>query len=124
MNPIPIRHVADAIQSQQAGIGALRYLYEDGCEPKAGTLAALDFPANVIAVVVRVPALVQDSETGEYAPWLNGIEVDWPIRPNKTSTGQSWELSGTYDKPTLSPSMFWPGGSFHGRLEAGLLYQG
>lgn len=49
----------------------------------------------------------------------NGIPAEWTVSgPNQN--GAQWSLSGSKDKPTLSPSLHWVG-VWHGFLTDGFL---
>ncbi len=72
------------------------------------------FPTNVKSVFIVMPV-----NWGEPGVIENGISAEWTVS-QKNVNGAQWKLSGTYDQPTLSPSLHWVG-VWHGFLTDGKL---
>ena len=80
------------------GRGAIRYDFDNDLQR---------FPTDVTAVWIMLPAGT--------AP--EGTNTRWDVRkPNRN--GAQWKLSGTWMRPTLSPSLHWVG-MWHGWLRDG-----
>lgn len=86
-------------QALKHGKGAIWYEYEDVPNPQ--------FPQNVASVWIIMPV------SGR------GIAIEWTVNHRNHCNAQ-WNLSGTHDKPTLSPSLHWVT-MWHGFLQNGFL---
>jgi hypothetical protein len=96
--------------------GSWRFYWDSGIPE-----AERKFPENVKGVYILMPVTYREAYTGndlleEMADQC--VEVLWQV--------PRWKLSGTPDKPTLSPSLFWRGVNgaedvWHGHLKAGIL---
>lgn len=73
-----------------------------------------NFPADVASVFIVMPVDWGDTDLNQ-----QGIVVEWTV-DRKNPCGAQWTLSGTRDKPTLSPSLHWVG-MWHGWLRDGYL---
>lgn len=71
------------------------------------------FPQDVKSVMIVMPV-----NWGEDVK-QRGICAEWTVA-EKNDCGAQWTLSGTEDKPTLSPSLHWVG-VWHGFLQDGYL---
>ena len=69
------------------------------------------FPEDVSSVFIVMPV--------NWGGCERGIVAEWTI-DRKNQCNAQWSLSGTYNKPTLSPSLHWVG-MWHGWLESGYL---
>ena len=76
------------------------------------------FPDDV--KIVNIMMLVDEShEIGDVSFDDYILPIQWHVsEPN--NGGAQWELSGTHDEPTLSPSLHWIN-VWHGHLKAGKL---
>lgn len=72
------------------------------------------FPQDVKSVMIVMPV-----NWGNAGVHERGISAEWTVS-EKNVNGAQWSLSGTEDKPTLSPSLHWVG-VWHGFLENGFL---
>lgn len=72
------------------------------------------FPADVKSVFIVMPVNWGDPEIPN-----KGIVCEWTVS-EKNQCGAQWTLSGTQDKPTLSPSLNWVN-VWHGWLRDGFL---
>lgn len=73
------------------------------------------FPDDVASVFIVMPVDWEDVPPEQQ----KGIVCEWTVsRVNRC--GARWALSGTREKPTLSPSLHWVG-VWHGWLRDGLL---
>ena len=100
------------------GKGGIYYRYDDHGE--------LRFPEDVTSVVILMPVSWGQVKSEQYD------ELDADVRDHAVSISwdtnhrlnfdkkHSWALSGTHDKPTLSPSLNWVG-VWHGFLRDGRL---
>lgn len=71
------------------------------------------FSEDVECVFIVMPSHFPDDKD------KNPVMVSWQVGINHPN-GSRWKLTGTYDKPTLSPSLFWIE-HWHGFLENGYL---
>lgn len=72
------------------------------------------FPRDVASVMIVMPV-----NWGEEGVKERGVCAEWAVS-HQNSCGAQWSLSGTEDRPTLSPSLHWVG-VWHGFLEDGYL---
>jgi hypothetical protein len=81
-----------------------------------------EFPKDVVAVVINMP--VTWEEANKDCDWEESkkpVSVGWHVRHDRNFlVRNTWTLSGTNEKPTLSPSLHWVG-IWHGFLENGHL---
>lgn len=98
--------VANAAEARAHGKGAIWYHWIHGSR---GT-----FPQDVAAVMIQMPV-----NWGDGAGCEHGIAVQWPVS-QPALNGKQWVLSGTLEKPTLSPDIIWEG-AWHGSLTDGFL---
>jgi hypothetical protein len=93
--------------ARQHGKGGIWYRW------KAGT--ARRFPEDVSSVMIVMPV----DHDGIQAEMQKGVPCEWTVG-HKNQCGAQWSLSGTQEKPTLSPSLHWVG-AWHGWLQDGFL---
>ena len=74
-----------------------------------------NFPEDVSSVFFVIMPFCSISGS----PQLTGIICEWTV-DKKNSCNAQWTLSGTREKPTLSPSLNWVG-MWHGWLQDGFL---
>jgi len=111
------------------------HVTEDRSDRTAGAIvyqwdgAGREFPKDVIRLYIRMPVtwrdvcrlrkedeIELDLEHADYP-----VDVGWQTdHVQATGMGARWQLSGTVDKPTLSPSLHWVG-IWHGWLRNGRL---
>jgi len=72
------------------------------------------FPQDVSSVMIVMPV-----NWGEPDVIQKGIICEWTV-DHKNQCGAQWTLSGTSEKPTLSPSLHWVN-MWHGYLQDGYL---
>lgn len=71
------------------------------------------FPEDVESVAIVMPI------SWHPAPDIRGIQMEWSVS-HKNKWNAQWLLSGTLEKPTLSPSLNWVN-TWHGHLTNGRL---
>ena len=76
-----------------------------------------NFPDDVASVFIVMP--VDWGDPSIPANKQRGIVVEWTV-DRENQCGAQWTLSGTREKPTLSPSLHWVG-MWHGWLRDGFL---
>jgi hypothetical protein len=96
----------DSHDARNHGKGGIWYRYKENSLRR--------FPEDVNAVLINMPC---DWPDGEKA--IKGIPAEWSV-DHKNKCGAQWSLTGTFDKPTLSPSLHWVG-IWHGFLQEGYL---
>lgn len=112
-------------EAQAHGPGGISYRYR-GQDDVEGPDIAPDqrrFPEDVSAVVIVMPVswdesfriLKPDEEPCIHQP--EHAHLVWRVAPHYE---KGWQLSGTYEKPTLSPSLHWIN-VWHGFLTDGYL---
>jgi len=93
-------------EARDHGKGGIWYRWVSGSR---GT-----FPQDVKNVMIVMPVNWDEEGVEE-----RGIPAEWTVS-EKNVNGAQWSLSGTEDKPTLSPSLHWVG-AWHGFLQDGFL---
>lgn len=93
-------------EAREFGKGGLWYRWITGSRG--------EFPQDVKSVMIVMPVNRIDEDVTE-----RGIVAEWMVS-EKNPCGAQWRLSGTEDKPTLSPSLHWVG-VWHGFLQDGFL---
>lgn len=88
------------------GKGGIWYEYEDVPNPS--------FPENVTSVWINMPVCA-----GPGYSIITWLSCEWTVN-RRNFCGAKWSLSGTYQKPTLSPSLNWVD-TWHGFLQEGFL---
>lgn len=73
-----------------------------------------NFPEDVSSVFIVMPVNWGDPDIEQ-----KGIVCEWTV-DKKNSCNAQWTLTGTREKPTLSPSLNWVG-MWHGWLQEGFL---
>lgn len=111
------------------------FVTEDRHNQQAGAIVyqwagdGRQFPQDVIRLYIRMPVTWRDvsrlrnESESDLSPEHADVPVDvgWRTEhPENTGPGAKWTLSGTVDKPTLSPSLHWIG-VWHGYLRNGRL---
>jgi hypothetical protein len=104
-------------ECESHGKDAIRYYYAEHGD--------LSFPEDVTHVLIMMPVTYDQAYAGKeiVAEFIGKfVEVGWAVR-HRENDGQrnQWELSGTREKPTLSPSLFWLPDVWHGFLRNGRL---
>lgn len=92
--------------ARQHGKGGIWYTYKENQKRR--------FPEDVYSVMIVMPV-----NWGEPGIKEQGICAEWNVYENNIN-GAKWNLTGTFDKPTLSPSLHWVG-VWHGFLKDGYL---
>lgn len=100
----PNLEVNAAYDAKQYGAGGIFYHWDHSSKTS-------NFPEDVESVYINIPCLIEDVETF--------VSVEWPVR-TPLSNGSLWRLSGTFEAPTLSPSLHLVN-VWHGWLENGNL---
>ena len=72
------------------------------------------FPEDVASVFIVMPVNWGDTDLPQ-----KGIVCEWTV-DRRNQCGAKWTLSGTQEKPTLSPSLHWVG-MWHGWCRDGRL---
>lgn len=109
---IPKRQKIRIVGSQKAarhhGYGSVVYHFIEGSKRR--------FPQDVEYLMIM--HRVQVDTVGSTPQYANAV-AKWDVKkPN--GNGSLWKLTGTHEKPTLSPSLHWVG-SWHGWLRNGVL---
>lgn len=102
---IPAQVFLDKEAALKHGPGAIWYKYKDVPNPR--------FPEDIASVWIVMPVIVDEDCSNSH------ICCEWTINHRNHCNAQ-WSLSGTHDKPTLSPSLHWVG-MWHGFLQNGFL---
>jgi len=92
--------------AREHGKGGIWYTWIEG-SPR-------NFPEDVESLMIVMPV-----NWGEPDVIQKGIICEWTVS-KKNQCGAQWSLSGTRDKPTLSPSLHWVN-VWHGWLRDGFL---
>lgn len=71
------------------------------------------WPEDVKSLIINMPVFFGDEKT------RHSVMAEWSVS-HKNKCDAQWQLSGTYEKPTLSPSLNWVG-VWHGWLQDGEL---
>lgn len=93
--------------ARQHGKGGIWYTWING--------STKQFPQDVESVFIVMPVGWDDPEIID-----RGIVCEWTVNKKNVCNAQ-WVLSGTREKPTLSPSLHWIG-MWHGYLRDGYLH--
>lgn len=111
------------------------FITEDRCDQTAGAIVyqwdgdGRRFPQDVIRLYIRMPVTWRDEAKarGESEADLDpdfadvAVDVGWATSHHVNhGIRNQWVLSGTVDKPTLSPSLHWVG-VWHGFLTDGYM---
>ena len=76
---------------------------------------AREFPRDVASIFIVMPVDWEEIPPEQQ----KGIVCEWTVN-RVNGCGARWSLSGTREKPTLSPSLHWVG-VWHGWLRCGML---
>ena len=74
-----------------------------------------NFPEDVAGVLINMPV-----DWGGEDNKGKGVMIGWNVDKDRLEESHRWVLSGTYEKPTLNPSLHWIT-MWHGFLENGYL---
>lgn len=97
---------ADSAAARAYGKGGIWFRWIEGSDRR--------FPDDVQSVMICMPV-----NWGEADVVKNYVVAEWAVS-YRNVCGAQWSLSGTIDKPTLSPSLNWVG-VWHGFLTDGYL---
>lgn len=110
--------VSDREAAEHHGKGGLWYSFVEG--------SAKRFPEDVTSVCIMMPLTHAEAWPGDAGNMIEPyksecVPIYWHTRhPSNATARHQWDLSGTINKPTLSPSLNWIG-CWHGFLKQGRL---
>ena len=114
--PIPMRRVSHG-KLEQRGDYYLCYATEEGHHTAEPPAADAHPTALVLAIPIALPPSPLPSVANGRRDW---VYSRWPIAPETTPKGHSWDFDGDQDAPTLAPSLH-AVGCWHGWVRAGQL---
>ena len=97
---------SNSVDARAHGPGGIWYTWKEE--------TGRQFPADIKSLMIVMPV-----DWGGPSQKGKGVICEWTVS-EENQCGARWTLSGTYQKPTLSPSLHWVD-MWHGWLQDGFL---